>query len=303
MPGMKIVVSGASGFVGQSLVRQLESQGYSVLRMVRSTTKQLKDNELAWAPDQGLLRPDALHDVRAIFHLAGRSIAAGRWSVAEKQRIRDSRVAATQRLVAQLVSSSERPAVFIAASAVGLYGDCGDALVDESHVPGEGFLAEVAQDWEQAAQPLSEIGVRVVHARLGMVLDKRGGALAKILPLFRWGVAGRLASGKQYWSWMALDDVVNGLCWALENESVCGAYNFVAPEPVTNAEFTTQLAKALGRPALLPVPSFALQLAMGEMANALLLTSCRAIPKRLESEQFRIRYRHLTDFFVDQFSD
>jgi uncharacterized protein len=298
---LKVAVSGASGFVGASLVKELELRGHSVLRMVRRTG-QLKDNELAWVPEQGLVNPEVICELDAVCHLAGRSIAAGRWSAAEKQRIRDSRVLSTQQLVKQLVASPSRPSTFISASAVGIYGDCSDAMVDETHPAGEDFLARVACEWEAAANPLSENEVRVVHPRLGIVLDSRGGALAKMLPIFRLGIAGRLGNGSQYWSWMALSDVVQGLCWALENETVRGAYNFVATQPVTNAEFTSLLAKALHRPAVLPAPAFLLRLATGEMADALLLASCRAIPQRLEHEQFSMRYRTLSHFFEDHFN-
>ena len=241
-----------------------------------------------------LAKPQELNGVGAIIHLAGRNIAAGRWSEAEKNRIYDSRVAATKQLVKQIATLDDRPTVFIGASAVGIYGECGEKTVDESQPPGNDFLSEVARDWEAAAGPLLDMGVRVAHARLGVVLDPSEGALAKMLPLFRWGLGGRLGNGKQYWSWVAIEDVIEGLCWLLENPQATGPYNFVSPQPATNSELTTKLANAIGRPAMFPAPKFALRLALGEMADAILLTSCRAVPKKLLSAGFSFQYPDLT---------
>lgn len=295
----RIAVTGANGLVGSRVVVALKELGFQVVRLVRGGNT-LKADELLWNPASGLARPEQLSGFAAVIHLAGRSIGEGRWTESEKNRIYDSRVAATKQLVKQLVALEQRPPVFIGASAVGLYGDCGDALVDESHPSGDNFLAEVAKNWESAAAPLSEVGVRVAHARLAMVLEPSGGALAKMLPLFRWGLGGRLGSGRQYWSWIAREDVVSGVCWLLKQPEASGPFNFVSPEPVTNAEFTRVLANAVGRPAVLPAPRIALRMAMGEMANALLLTSCRAVPTRLEAAGFAFRYRQLADYFADK---
>lgn len=293
----RVAVSGASGFVGSRLVPALQARGYEVLRLVRKS-EPLQANELLWNPETGLAQPGQLNGLEAVIHLAGRSIASARWSQAEKNRIYDSRVRATKQLVKQLLNLERCPPVFIGASAVGIYGECGEEVVDEMRPAGNDFLAEVARDWEAATRPLVDAGIRVAHARLGIVLDVREGALAKMLPLFRWGLGGRLGSGRQYWSWISIDDVVEGLCWLLENSHASGAYNFVSPQPVTNATFTAQVANAIGRPAVCPAPKFALRLALGEMADALLLTSCRAVPKKLEAEGFAIKHPDLTDYLA-----
>lgn len=295
MPNPKqVAVSGSRGFVGSRLVAELKRRGYEVIRLLHTSKRDLQPDELIWNSESGLAKPQTLNGVGAVIHLAGRNIASARWSEAEKNRLYDSRVAATKQLVRQLLALEDRPSVFIGASAVGIYGDCGDSEVDESHSPGNDFLSEVARDWEAATLPLSSVGVRVAHARLGVVLDPDEGALAKMLPLFRWGLGGRLGSGKQYWSWVAIDDVIQGLCWLLENAQATGPYNLVAPQPVTNSEFTTKLANAMGRPAVFPAPKFALRLALGEMADAILLTSCRAVPKKLLSGGFQFQNPDLT---------
>ncbi len=325
----KIAISGSSGFVGSRLVTALKSRGYEVIKLVRSS-KPLQRDERLWNPESGLAEPHALNGVDAIVHLAGRSIAAARWTEAEKNRIYDSRVAATKRLTQQLLALEQRPPVFISASAVGIYGDCGDKIVDEteslsekgsdplrrgqklnendsppkgqtpfragSRSAGADFLSEVARDWEAASLPLREAGVRVAYARLGVVLTPTEGALAKMLPLFRWGLGGRLGNGKQFWSWIAIEDVIAGLCWLLENSQASGPYNLVSPQPVTNSEFSTRLANAIGRPAIFPAPKFALRLALGEMADALLLTSCRAVPSRLTTEGFVVQHADLARY-------
>jgi uncharacterized protein len=290
----KIAVSGSSGFVGTRLVTALKDRGYEVIRLLHASKRALQPDELIWNSESGLAKPQELNGVGAIIHLAGRNIAAARWSESEKNRIYDSRVTATKQLVKQILTLEDRPTVFLAASAVGIYGECGEQTVDETQPPGTDFLSEVAKDWEAAASPLLEAGVRVANARLGVVLDPSEGALAKMLPLFRWGLGGRLGSGKQYWSWVAIEDVIAGLCWLLENAQATGPYNLVSPQTMTNSEFTTKLANAIGRPAVFPAPKFALRLALGEMADALLLTSCRAVPKKLLSEGFQFQYPDLS---------
>lgn len=296
----KIAVSGSSGFVGSRLVTALRSRGYEVIRLLHASSKSLQPDELVWNSQSGLAKPQALNGIEAIVHLAGRNIAAARWTESEKNRIYDSRVAATTQLVKQLLELDDRPPVFIGASAVGIYGDCGDKIVDESQPAGKDFLSEVARDWEAATLPLRNAGVRVAHTRLGVVLDPNEGALAKMLPLFRWGIGGRLGNGKQYWSWVAIEDVVEGLCWLLENSQASGPYNFVSPEPVTNTEFTTKLANAIGRPAIFPAPKFALRLALGAMADAVLLTSCRAVPKKLVADGFTMQHVDLTQYLAQK---
>ncbi len=294
----KIAITGSSGFVGSRLVIALKDRGYQVIRLLHASKHALKPDELLWNAQSGLVNPQALSGVDGVIHLAGRSIAAARWTESEKNRLYDSRAAATKQLVKQLLVLEERPPVFIGASAVGIYGDCGDKIVDEAQPAGNDFLSEVARDWENATSPLRDAGVRVAHARLGIVLDPKEGALATMLPLFRWGLGGRLGGGKQYWSWIAIDDVIAGLCWLLENSQASGAYNFVSPQPVTNGEFTKTLARAIGRPAIVPAPKFALRLALGEMADALLLTSCRAVPSKLTSQGFQLQHTELTQYLA-----
>jgi uncharacterized protein (TIGR01777 family) len=218
--------------------------------------------------------------------LAGRSIASGRWTLAEKQRISSSRVEATRRLVDQVCQLKSPPGVFICASAIGIYGDQGQKLLDESSPPAHDFLAEVARQWEDACQPLVDVGVRVVHPRFGIVLSSRGGALAKTVPIFRWYLGGRMGSGHQYWSWIGLHDCVRALLWLIGNPNAHGAYNLVSPQPVTNAEFASTLARTLHVPAVVPAPAWALRLVAGEMADALLLCSSRVHPARLIDQGF-----------------
>ena len=294
-----VIVSGASGFVGSRVVADLRQRNYTVLRLVRNA-KTLAQDELLWQPGSGLAEPERMTNCAAIIHLAGRSIAAARWSQQEKNRIYESRVTATKQIVKQLLTLEVRPPIFVSASAVGIYGNCGDRVIDEEAPVGSTFLAEVARDWELATRPLSDAGVRVANARFGMILDSQEGALAKMLPLFRWGLGGKLGAGNQYWSWIAVEDVVAGIRWLVENSNASGAYNFVSPEPVTNEHFTRLLANAVARPAALPAPKFALRLAMGEMADALLLTSCRAVPKRLEEQGFSMHFRKLADYLAEK---
>lgn len=277
----------------------LKKRGYEVIRLARKS-EALQPDELQWNPESGLAEPKALNGVDAVIHLAGRGIASARWTQTEKDRIYDSRVVATKQLVKQLLTLEQPPPVFIAASAVGIYGDCSDKVVDESQPAGSSFLAQVARDWEAASVPLNEAGVRVAYARLGLVLDPNAGALAKMLPIFRWGLGGRLGNGKQYWCWIAIEDVIEGLCWLLENPQARGPYNFVSPEPVTNQQFTTKLANAIGRPALIPAPKFLLRFVLGEMADALLLTSCRAVPSRLVTQGFSMQHLTLSDYLAQK---
>ncbi len=308
-PEQKIAVSGASGLIGASLCSSLQRSGHRVQRLIRDTSqnqtgqaaRQPEESapevrDIPWEPLVGVTRPDDLGGLDAIVHLAGRSIASARWTTAEKERIRDSRVEATSKLVAQIAALENPPQVFISASATGIYGDCGSQIVDESSALGSDFLASVAQQWESVCDPLVSRGVRVIHLRFGIVLTKSGGALGKMLPLFRGMLGGRLGSGKQYWSWVALEDCIGAIRYLLESSGAQGSYNIVSPNPVTNSQFTADLAAALARPAVLPAPRFALRLALGEMADALLLSSCRAIPGRLEQEGFEFQFPDLRSF-------
>ncbi len=297
---MRIAITGASGLVGSALQRRLLAEGHQLLLLARGSRQSIPQGithqsvqNITWNPAEGVEDRRQLEGLDAFVHLAGRSIGQSRWSEKEKLLLRDSRVLATQRLVTQIRGLSRKPPVFISASAIGIYGESGDQWVDESSSPGEGFLADLARDWEQASLPLEEDGVRVVHARLGVVLAAQGGALAKMLPLFQWGLGGVLGSGKQYMSWIDLSDCCRALLHLLSEGSMRGPVNLVSPNPVTNREFTKTLGQVLHRPTILPAPKFALRAALGEMADALLLSSCRVRPERLSQSRFSFEYAEL----------
>jgi uncharacterized protein (TIGR01777 family) len=279
---MKILVAGATGMVGSALVPALASAGHTVCRLVRPETRTegRAAVDVAWNPGTGDLGRAAA-GADAVVNLAGASIAGGRWTAARKQLLRTSRVDTTRALVSAIGKMNPRPSVLISASAIGFYGDRGDEVLDEASPPGTGFLAAVAQDWETAALGAERFRTRVVIVRFGIVLARDAGALPRIVQPFRFGVGGRIASGKQWMSWIALDDVVGVLKLALLDAMLAGQINVVAPEPVTNLTFTREVAKVLRRPAFFPAPAFALRLVMGEMADGLLLGSQRVIPGML----------------------
>ena len=285
---MKVLVSGASGFVGSRLTARLTDDGHQVTRLVRSHPKPERA-EIQWDPAAGGLEPSALAGFDAVVHLAGENISQGRWTDAKKARIRHSRVRGTQLLAQTLARPAGRPKVLVTASAIGFYGNRGDEQLDEQSPPGSGFLAHVCRQWESATEPAAEAGVRVVPLRLGLVLSSTGGALAKMLPIFRLGLGGPLGSGRQYVSWITLDDVIGAIQHAIAADSLRGPVNAVAPHPVTNREFTRALGRALRRPALLPAPAFALRVILGQMADELLLASTRVLPRRLLDSGFRFR--------------
>jgi uncharacterized protein len=286
-----IAISGASGFVGRALTEHLRARGDSVRPLVRGASADA--GAIVWDPELGTIDAPSLEGVDAVVHLAGESIAAGRWTDAQKRRIRDSRIRGTGTLASALASLGRPPAVLVSASAVGIYGDRGNELLDESAAAGTDFLSEVALAWEAAAAPARGAGIRVAHPRLGVVLDPAGGALAKMLLPFKLGVGGKLGSGAQWMSWVALSDAVRALAFAIDTTSLSGPFNVTAPAPVTNAEFTRALAAALHRPALFGVPAFAARMAFGEMADAALLASTRAIPARLVAAGFRFEWPEL----------
>lgn len=282
---MRIVISGASGLIGSALVRELTAGGHEVLRLSRGGGA---PGTVPWDPAAGRLDPRALEGVEAVVHLAGENIAGGRWTPARKAAIRDSRLRSTD-LLARAVAGLERPPrVFVSASALGFYGDRGDERLTESSPPGRGFLADVCREWEGASAPAEAAGLRVVHIRIGLVLARQGGALAEMLLPFRLGLGGPLGSGRQWWSWITLDDVVGAFRHALVDESVRGPVHGVAGA-VTNRDFTRTLCRVLRRPMFLPVPRVALRLLMGEMADALLLASARLEPGRLRDTGYRFR--------------
>jgi uncharacterized protein (TIGR01777 family) len=288
---MKIAVTGASGLLGSAFVPFLTAGGHEVRRLVRRAPQ--SEEEIRWDPARGEIAAAALEGVAAVVHLSGENVAAGRWTDARKARIRTSRIDSTRTLARALASLKQRPKVLISASAIGYYGDRGEEWVTESSRPADDFLAELAVDWEAAAGPAAEAGIRVAHPRIGVVLSPAGGALGKLLPPFRLGLGGVVGPGSQYMSWVALDDVLAGLHHALVDESVSGPFNLVAPEPVTNREFTKTLGRVLGRPTVAPLPAFVLKAVLGEMADATLLASTRVRPDRLLSSGYRFRFPHL----------
>ena len=298
MERSRIVLTGASGLIGLSVRRSFEARQIEILQLVRDGPA-IADRRLSWDPYATAPIADPaslafLEGSAAVIHLSGASVAGHRWTARYKQTILESRVQTTHALATLLISLKAKPPVLICASAVGIYGDRGDEVLTEASAPGRGFLAEVCEAWEQAAQPAIRAGIRVVHLRFGVVLSQQGGALAKMLPMFRLGLGGKLGSGKQWMSWVALPDVVRALEFALATESLSGAVNVVAPSPVTNLEFTRALGRALHRPTLLTAPAFALQLVLGEMADGALLASQRAVPERLQAAGFSFQYPTLS---------
>lgn len=288
---MKILVSGSHGLVGTALTKSLETQGHDVFSLVRYLPR--SQSEIEWNPDRYSIAVARLEGFDAVVHLAGESIAEGRWTEEKKRRIRESRVKGTKLLSDALANLEHPPKSLICASAIGYYGDRGDELLTEESAPGNDFLANVCIEWEQATQQAVERGIRVVNARFGIILSKDGGALAKMLTPFQLGIGGRVGSGKQWMSWIALDDVVGAIEYALANESLRGPVNYVAPNPVRNSEFTKALGKVLSRPTLFPIPEFGVRLAFGEMADALLLSSQRVEPQRLNKAGFQFQFTQL----------
>lgn len=289
---MKILVTGSTGLVGSALLPFLRSKGHEVFRLVRSQAK-TGPTEIYWNPEQGIDDTSRLEGMDAVIHLAGENISEGRWTEAKKARIRDSRVKGTRVLSEALARLSQPPRALLSASATGYYGDRGDEIVREGSAPGSDFLAGVCRDWEAAAEPAAERGIRVVYLRFGVIFTPKGGALSKILAPFQFGVGGKLGSGKQYMSWIALDDVVGAIYHALTNETMSGPVNIVAPNPVTNYDFTKTLGRVISRPTLFPVPSFAIRLAFGEMGDAALLSSTRVEPARLKESGFVFQHPEL----------
>lgn len=285
---MHVLVTGASGFIGSALVPVLTTRGHAVTRLVRSTPRP-GQAEIPWDPAAHSIGTPALEGLDAVVHLAGETIAQ-RWTAEKKARIRDSRVQGTRLLCEALAQLVTPPKVLLCASAIGYYGDRGESILREESTPGTGFLAEVCQAWEAAAEPAVQRGVRVVHLRQGVVLSPAGGALAQMLPPFRLGMGGVVGSGKQYISWVALDDVLGAMQHALLTETLAGPVNVVAPQAVTNHEFTKTLGQVLGRPTVIPLPAFAARLAFGEMADALLLASTHVVPARLQASGYTFQY-------------
>jgi uncharacterized protein (TIGR01777 family) len=291
---MKIVVSGASGLIGTQLVANLSSNGHEVVRLVRRSPKA---GEIQWNPKSGTLDAAALEGTDAVIHLSGAGIGDKRWTNGYRKEILDSRTATTALLANTMASLSRKPSVFLSGSAIGIYGARNDEQLTEVSTHGTGFLAEVCEQWEAAAKPAVDAGIRTVYLRTGIVLSPKGGALKKLLPLFKLGVGGKFGNGKQWQSWISIDDEI-GAIEHLLTANVSGAVNLTAPNPVTNAEFTKVLASVLKRPAIVPVPTFAPKILLGgELADALLFTGQRVIPAALNASSYNFKHTTLESAF------
>jgi uncharacterized protein (TIGR01777 family) len=287
---MKIVVSGASGLIGTQLVAKLSTSGHEVVRLVRRSPKA---GEIQWNPKSGTLDASALEGVDAVIHLSGAGIGDKRWSDGYRKEILDSRTDTTALLAKTIASLSRKPSVFLSGSAIGIYGARNDEQLTEVSTHGTGFLAEVCEQWEAAAKPAVDAGIRTVYLRTGIVLSPKGGALKKLLPLFKLGVGGKFGNGKQWQSWISIDDEIGAIEYLL-TANVSGAVNLTAPNPVTNAEFTKVLASVLKRPAIVPVPTFAPKILLGgELADALLFTGQRVIPAALNASGYSFKHTTL----------
>jgi uncharacterized protein (TIGR01777 family) len=284
---MKVAVTGSRGLIGTELVRQLGAQSHEVVRIVRGPAG---PGDMTWDPENGVLRSSDLQGIDAVVHLAGAGVGDRRWSARYKQLILSSRVTGTAALATALAEMPSPPRVLVSASAVGYYGQRGDEQLTEGSEPGTGFLAGVCAQWEAATFPASSAGIRVVMTRTGVVLSASGGALKKQLPLFKFGLGARLGDGRQQFSWITRRDVVAGICFLIEHEEIAGPVNLTAPQPVTNAEFTRALARAVHRPAKLAVPRAILRLGAGsEMATEFFLASQRVVPQRLRDAWFSFK--------------
>lgn len=286
---MRILVTGASGLIGSALVPALAGAGHDVLRLTRGAGRR-RAGTVLWDPAAGTIDRAALEGLDAVVHLAGENISTGRWTAEKKARIRDSRVEGTRLLTTALAGLDTPPHTLVAASAIGFYGHRGRDEVDEDSAPGAGFLADVCREWEAATAPAVQRTIRVVQLRIGVVLSSDGGALASMLTPFRLGLGGPVGSGNQYMSWIAIDDVVAAVQFALTTTALAGPVNAVAPQPVQNREFAQTLGRVLGRPASVPFPAFAVRALFGEMGEELLLSSTRVIPHRLQEAGFTFRF-------------
>lgn len=285
----QVLVSGSTGLIGRALCASLTATGYQITRLVRGLSPSA--GEIAWDPDKPL-PPESVSGFEAVVHLAGESIV-GRWTDEKKAAIRHSRVAGTKNLAKALAEARQRPGVFISASAIGYYGNRGQEILREDSPVGRGFLADVCREWEFATTAAADAGIRTAQARFGIVLSSAGGALAKMLPSFRAGIGGNMGNGRQWWSWIDLQDVVGAIEHVIKTSSVHGTVNVVSANPVTNAEFTKTLAFVLSRPAAFPMPAFVVRLALGEIANELLLASQRVEPAKLIASGYAFKHPNL----------
>ena len=288
---MRIVVSGSTGMIGSALVAYLSKQGHDVIRLVRSEPP-LGSPDIRWDPTSGEIDAARLEGTDAVVHLSGENIA-GRWTPEKKARLRDSRIVSTKVLSDALGSLANPPEVLVSASATGYYGDREDELLTEDSSPGTGLLADLCRDWEAATEPAAKKGVRVAKTRFGVVISRSGGMIERVLTVFRMGLGGMLGSGRQYMSWVAIDDLIRAVEYVISNSTLSGPVNVVSPNPVTNKEFTRALARVLSRPAPLLVPSFVLRLAYGEMADETLLSSAQVRPAKLLASGFEFGHPDL----------
>jgi len=288
----RIAITGSSGLVGTALRISLASRGYEVVRLVRGGSQQASSSEVCipWDPtgtSMPVISTEPLEGLDAVIHLAGDNLAAGRWTAEKKQRIVESRTTSTAVLATLLASLVRKPRVLISASAIGIYGGRGEESLTELDDLGTGFLAETAKAWERAADPARAAGIRVVHPRFGVVLSPEGGALKKMLPVFRAGLGGRLGDGQQWVSWISLRDAIAAIEFLIDDQGLRGAANLVSPKPVRNREFTLAMGRALHRPTIFAVPKFVLRMMLGEMADETILASARVLPEVLMAEDFR----------------
>jgi uncharacterized protein (TIGR01777 family) len=288
---MKILVSGSSGLIGSALIPRLTTAGHTVVRLVRSNSQRNGDEGacLSWDPEAGKLDTASLEGFDAVIHLAGESIADGRWTSEKKQKLQQSRVGPTKLLAEKLAGLQKKPQVFIAASAIGFYGPRGDERLNESGSAGTSFLSKLCQEWETATKPAADAGIRVVNLRTGVVLSTKGGALKQMLLPFQLGAGGQIGDGKQYFSWITLDDECGAIIHALNTESLSGPVNLTAPKPVTNLQFTKALGAVLFRPTLIPIPNFGLRALFGEMADELLISGQNVVPEKLLESGYKFR--------------
>lgn len=289
---MNVLVSGSTGLVGSALVESLAAAGHRITRLVRHMPA-AGQAEIRWDPAAGFIQANELEGLDAVVHLAGENVAAKRWTALQKTHIRDSRVIGTRLLTESIARLAKPPRTFLSASAVGYYGTRGDEILKEESPAGEGFLPDVCRDWEKAVEPVILKGIRVVKLRIGVVLSPAGGALGRMLLPFKLGLGGKIGSGRQYMSWIAIDDCVAAILHALETSTLMGPVNLTSPNPSTNLEFTRTLGNVLGRPTIFPMPAFAARLAFGEMADALLLASTRVIPAKLQAAGFPFQHPDL----------
>jgi uncharacterized protein len=290
---MKVAVSGSHGLVGTALCSSLSKNGHTVYRIARSGGSD--SNSIVWNIDAGTIDTDKLNGMDAVVHLAGENIAAGRWTPEQKKKIKDSRIKSTRLLADAICKLPAKPQVVVSGSAIGFYGNRGDEQLNESSNPGFGFLAEVTREWEDAIAPVKAAGVRVVNLRTGVILSPKAGALNKMLPIFKLGGGGIVGDGKQYMSWVSLEDEVKAIEFMLTNTNIEGPVNVVAPNPVTNSQFTSILGHLIHRPTLFPLPGFAAKIILGEMADELLLSSQRCQPTKLLNGGYQFTYPKLDD--------